>query len=69
MGKLQTFEVVFEGNNEVFKPGDAINGQARIVLTGEKGDIRGEMLIQSFFFGVVCFLHFEDSCRTLVKCA
>lgn len=60
MGKLQTFEVVFDGNNEVFKPGDAINGQARIVLTGEKGDIRGEMLllIQSFFFGAVCFLHF-----------
>ncbi|XP_071483476.1 arrestin domain-containing protein 3-like [Diadema antillarum] len=41
MGKLQVFEVLLEGNCDVYKPGDIIHGQVRIVLSGEKGDIRG----------------------------
>ncbi|XP_041454419.1 arrestin domain-containing protein 3-like [Lytechinus variegatus] len=41
MGKLQVFEVLFAGNQEVFKPGDVVQGEARIVVSEEKGDIRG----------------------------
>ena len=42
MGKLQVFEVLLAGNQEVFKPGDVVQGIARIVVSEEKGGIRGE---------------------------
>eukprot|EP00057_Strongylocentrotus_purpuratus_P021858 XP_011676332.1 PREDICTED: arrestin domain-containing protein 1 [Strongylocentrotus purpuratus] len=41
MGKLQVFEVLLAGNQEVFKPGDVVQGEARIVVSEDKGDIRG----------------------------
>ncbi|XP_072169051.1 arrestin domain-containing protein 3-like [Diadema setosum] len=48
MGKLQIFEVLFAGNNSVFRPGDPVHGEVRIVVSEEKGDIRG---IQIKFVG------------------
>ncbi|XP_030831706.1 arrestin domain-containing protein 3 isoform X2 [Strongylocentrotus purpuratus] len=41
MGKLQVFEVLLAGNQEVYKPGDVVQGEARIVVSEDKGDIRG----------------------------
>ncbi|XP_030831525.1 arrestin domain-containing protein 3-like [Strongylocentrotus purpuratus] len=40
MGKLKVFEVLLTGNQEVYKPGDVVQGEARIVVSEEKGDIR-----------------------------
>ena len=41
-GKLQVFEVVFDGDNvDVFKSGDVVSGFVRLVLRGEKGNVRG----------------------------
>nr|XP_054748944.1 arrestin domain-containing protein 3-like [Lytechinus pictus] len=41
MGKLQALEVLFSGNQDVYKPGDTIYGEVKIVVSEEKGDIRG----------------------------
>eukprot|EP00057_Strongylocentrotus_purpuratus_P028996 XP_011683470.1 PREDICTED: arrestin domain-containing protein 3 isoform X1 [Strongylocentrotus purpuratus] len=41
MGKLKVLEVLFSGNQDVYKPGDTIYGDVRIVVSEEKGDIRG----------------------------
>ncbi|XP_022097460.1 arrestin domain-containing protein 3-like [Acanthaster planci] len=41
-GKLQVFEVVFDGDNvDVFRSGDVVKGFIRLVLRGEKGNVRG----------------------------
>ncbi|XP_072045131.1 arrestin domain-containing protein 3-like [Amphiura filiformis] len=44
-GKLQIFEVLFDGDNDdIFRPGDWIQGFVRIVLKAPKKDIRGVSL-------------------------
>ena len=43
-GKLQVFEVLFQGDNvDVFRPGEWVQGFVRIVLQAPKKDIRGKL--------------------------
>ena len=45
MRKLQVFEVMFNGNVDVFRAGDTVTGYVRIVLN-QKKDLKG----RCFFF-------------------
>ena len=40
MGKLQAFEVIFDGG-DLFRAGDWVQGHVRILLSEAKNDIRG----------------------------
>ncbi|XP_072022980.1 arrestin domain-containing protein 3-like [Amphiura filiformis] len=41
MGKLQVFEVIFDGGVDLFRAGEWVQGHVRIVLSQPKSDIRG----------------------------
>ncbi|XP_071794331.1 arrestin domain-containing protein 3-like [Asterias amurensis] len=41
MPNLQHFEVIFDGDVSIFKPGDYVRGFIRIVLGAQKNDVRG----------------------------
>ena len=42
MGKIKEFEILFVGDKNVFKPGDMIEGEVKIVMKEEKRNIAGE---------------------------
>ena len=42
MGKIEELDILFVGDKNVFKPGDMIEGEVKIVIKEEKRDIAGE---------------------------
>lgn len=59
MGKLKIFEVVFnKDHSSVYQIGEFVTGYVRIVLSKPKRDVRGEYILFSSVFQVVCYYSF-----------
>ncbi len=59
MGKLEVFEVVFDGDVDVFRPGESIQGHVRIVLSEPTSGIRGNIICIDACLSLATILYFR----------